>query len=189
MPIEDEEDVDFAEVVESISLSIEADSDLSGYIIKDTETRAGIVMVGDWDNNKQIKGYLTFDLSYFEDISSIELRNAVLRYTHINKAGNPENFSSVVDFKEYNYGSSLDPVDFAVGGRRIFTVNISEFLSPLEVSSTTLIEALETIINTGHPDFQIKIGLNSTTNNDSIGDFYQFHPSSVFLDLEFLSEE
>jgi len=101
-----------------IDFEILADSSLSGYIIKDTQIRTGVILVGDWDNNKQIKGYLSFDISELSAIPGFEVISAKLVFDHINKSGSPELVGEKIDFKSFDYGESLDEADFAVGGEK-----------------------------------------------------------------------
>jgi hypothetical protein len=169
------------------TVSIAADSALSGYIIKDTEVRTGVVMVGDWTNNKQIKGYLTFDLSDFGGFFSDAVINEVMiRFTHINKSGSPELISDMIDFKAFNYGDSLDAGDFAVGGTHFISVGTGVFAAgSAEFGSSTLESQIQAAVSAGQEKFQVKMGLTSATDNDGVSDLFQCHPETVFLDIDY----
>ncbi len=169
------------------SVSIAAGSSLSGYIIKDTEVRTGIIMVGDWTNNMQIKGYLTFDLSDFRSFSSNAVINEVnIRFTHINKSGSPELLSNRIDFKAFDYGDSLDAGDFAVGGTHFISIGTGVFAGgSAEFGSSTLLSQIQAAISAGRERFQVKMGLASATDTDGVSDLFQCHPETVFLDINY----
>lgn len=174
-----------AEEVLSISASIEADESLSGFVMSDGTIRTGVIVIGDWETNAVSKGYLSFNISDSMGIDISELNMVKLRFDNINVSSNPEDFASAVDFKKFNYGSELDIEDFEVGGRRFFTTPISEFMHSFEASSDILKEEFINSVRAEEEWFQIKFALNSTTDNDDTGDYFQMHPPTVFLDVEY----
>ncbi len=175
-----EEEFDFGGAV-----SIEADPSLSGYIIKDTEVGYEMIIVGDISLNKQTKGYLSFDLSYFDRYDGVDIIDAVFIIDHINKRGEPADFSTIVDFKAFDYGTEINMADFAVGGNRIFSVELPTFVSPFEISSESLLNEMQNAIDSGKERFQIKVGLNGATDSEDDYDFYLFYPEVVFLDIAY----
>ena len=182
-PVESEgEDAERREIV-----SIAADSSLSGYITKDTEIRTGVVMVGDWTNNKQIKGYLTFYLSDFGAIfRDVVINEVSFRFDNINKSGSPELLSDLIDFKAFNYGNSLDAGDFAVGGTSFISVSTGVFTAGRAGFGSYMLDSLlQDAVSSGQEKFQIKIGLKTATDNDGVSDIFQCHPETVFMDINY----
>ncbi|HED24890.1 MAG TPA: hypothetical protein ENN91_07170 [Firmicutes bacterium] len=170
--------------VATIKESIPADSALSGYVTSRDYVRTGTVMVGDDNANSQIKGYLTFNLSSLSGISSERITAAEIRFSHVNKSGNPEGFSCFVDFKVFNYGTILEPADFAIGGSRFYQAGAASFGTGLTARGS-LITELRRVIDAGGTRLQVKIGLDEVTDNDGAWDNFQFNPGNVFLDVEY----
>lgn len=164
--------------------SIPADSGLSGYVTSRDYVRTGTVMVGDDNANTQIKGYLTFNLSSLSGISSERITAAEIRFSHVNKSGNPEGFSRFVDFKVFNYGTILEPADFAIGGSRFYQAGAASFGTG-STARGSLINELQHALDVGRSRIQIKIGLDEVTDNDGAWDNFQFNPGNVYLDVEY----
>jgi len=154
----------------------------SGYITQDTETRTGVIIIGDRSNDKQVKGYLSFHIGAFTGRADID--SVSLSIGNINVAGNPSDVGTLLDFKAFDYGE-LDDSDFAVGGTRLFRVGVSAFTSPFETSSSSLVDALQAAVDEGKLKFQIKIGFNGTTDGDGVDDFFQFTPDVTLLNVNY----
>jgi len=182
--------------VRSGTASVAASVDLSGSVTSVGDIILGDVMVGDNLLNRQFKGFLNFYLSTIRDqITAVAgdgdytVTDARLVFSNINKVGNPESLASLVDFKVSPYGSSLVAADFAPGGKHIFNRATATFNTaggqPLFLSSSTFKTELINYINVPSKTMQIKLGLNSATNNNNADDFFRFHCSTVNLVVEF----
>ncbi|MDZ7837348.1 MAG: hypothetical protein U5N58_05025 [Actinomycetota bacterium] len=150
---------------------VSADSGLSGYISADGVVRTGVVMVGDSNSDIQLKGYLTFYLEDFPDVSGDQITDVLIDFEHVNKSGNPENIGTFVDFKVFDYGNSLDRDDFAVGGRRFSMIGTGTFGSG-STARSSLITEVRRILAEGGDRLQVKIGLNGTTDNNGLCGMY-----------------
>ena len=172
------------------TVSIPASPSLSGYIVEETEARTGTIMIGDDSANKQIKGYLTFDLSVLAGVDASRITRTALRITHVNKSGNPQSIFGYINYYVYEYGPELDLDDFTANGRRRinFTAGAIElFLRDLNYNfaSLTLKEELQRAIDLGYNRLQVKMKIGAPTNNDGVQDILQFHPAVAFLDVTF----
>jgi|GEM_PF-627138 len=182
--------------VQSARASVVASADLSGSVTSAGDIISGDVMVGDNLLNRQFKGFLNFYLSTLRDqiIAVVgdrdyTITDAYLVFTNINRVGNPVGLASLVDFKVFPYGSSLVAADFAPGGKHIFNSATDSFStavgSPLILRSSTFKTELINYINVPSKTMQIKLGLNSATNNNNADDFFRAHCSTVAIVVEF----
>jgi len=169
---------------EELFLGIAADNSLSGYVTSEGLVRTGTILVGDNDTNNQIKGYLTFNLSRLAGVTSEQISRASIRFNYVNKSGNPEGFARFVDFKVYNYGTTLDPGDFAIGGSRFQMIGTTSF-STGSTAQGSLITELQRAIDSRSNRLQVKIGLDGDTDSDGAWDIFQFNPAMVFLEVHY----
>lgn len=176
--------------------SVAASADLSGSVTSVGDIILEDVMVGDNLLNRQFKGFLNFYLSPIRDQitaaagdGDYTITDARLVLSTINKVGAPESLASLVDFKVSPYGSSLVAADFAPGGKHIFNRSTATFNTagghPLVLSSSTFKTELINAINARSKSMQLKLGLNSATNNNNADDFFRFHCSTVTLVVNF----
>jgi hypothetical protein len=176
--------------------SVAASADLSGSVTSVGDIILGDVMVGDNLLNRQFKGFLNFYLGTIRDQikgaagdGDYTITDVRLVFSNINKVGNPESLATMVDFKVAPYGSSLVAADFAPGGKHIFNRSTATFNTaggqPLVLSSSTFKTELINYINVPSKTMQIKLGLNSATNNNNADDFFRFHCSTVNLVVNF----
>jgi len=84
----------------------------------------------------------------------------------------------------FDYGSSLDPDDFRLGGNTVKVFNTSPSLSNLTFSTTELENALKSYVSSDKELFQLKFGLNSRSSN-SIADFYRFYEDEAILYVKY----
>lgn len=61
------------------------------------------------------------------DSESLEISDAIIYFTSINKSGNPESTFTILDFKAIEY-VGLELSDFAPRGIRIKEVNTNDFM-------------------------------------------------------------
>ena len=115
-----------------------------------------------------IKGYLSFDLSRFYSTSQVYITYAEISFINLERSNHPESFASHIVVKVFDYGNSLDASDYAVGGDNLATIPISA--PSYVISNDILIDQLQKAINAEKDYFQLKLGLNSTTNGDNVMD-------------------
>jgi hypothetical protein len=140
----------------------------SGSFIYSTHTLLGLkVIVGDAGNNDQIKAYISFNI---DELHGKNVEAAEISIVQTKRAdSHPEKFAKTVDYKAFNYGSSLDSGDFAVGG--VLLERVPVLTTSYTVSGTSLESELQSVLDDyGREYFQIKIGLNVKTNNDELQD-------------------
>ena len=166
--------------------TIQADSLLSGYIIDGESIIRSIGgMAGDYRTNKQIKGYLSFDIS---ELEGVDVFGAELHMDNLMIYGNPAAISPSLNFKVYDYGDSLDFGDFAVGGTNIHTFNISsvEIGDNLVLKDNeALVNTLQGAINNGKHWYQLKFGLLGTVSNNDEEDIIVFDLSTAKLKINY----
>lgn len=182
--------------VRTATATVTASTDLSGSVTSAGDIISGDVMVGDNLLNRQFKGFLNFYLATVRDqiaatVGDREytITNVRLVFSNINKVGNPEGLASLVDFKVSPYGSALVASDFAPGGSHVFNRNTATFNTaggqPLVLSSSTFKTEVINAISARSKSMQLKLGLNSATNNNNADDFFRFHCSTATLVVEY----
>ena len=175
-----------AAMYESV-VSLGANPAISGYIVKDTEIKlassssgAPYIMVGDNNSNKQIKGYLSFDI---RSLHGKTVLGAWLNFSDFEIVNNPR-FADYIDVKVYNYGGSLDMADFAVGGQSIARIPTSS--GSYEISGDTLKTELQKYLDASSESyFPVKIGLSSASNNNGVTDVFNIYLSNVSLEIDY----
>ncbi|GAI50276.1 unnamed protein product [marine sediment metagenome] len=91
---------------------------------------------------------------------------------------------SQMNIKVFDYGSSLDPDDFRLGGNTVKVFDTSPSLSNLTFSTLELKNELKNYVSSGRALFQLKFGLNGRSGN-GIADFYRFHESDASLYVKY----
>jgi len=182
-----EEDVESIPEAESIveDTTLNADALLSGYIIDGEGIVYTICASGDFNTNKQVKGYLSFDIS---ELGGINVFDAELNIEHIIIEGNPAAISSSLNIKAYDYEDSLDFGDFAVGGTSIHTFDITTVGmgdSLVINNNDALINTLQDAINDGRHWYQLKFGLAGTVSNNDYADLIGFDYTFVTLTINY----
>jgi hypothetical protein len=168
------------------TVPIGADTSLSGYIVVDRGAHTGPdVFVGDTSINKQIKTYLSFDISSISAFDDITIKGVWVTIPIQHIFNHPELSSSVIHIKVYDYGSSLDyPADQAVGGELVKTLSTSATLSDMNFSSNKLVDELQKAVELDKQWLQLKIGLGGVSA-DGTTDYYRISPSSVVLHVKY----
>lgn len=134
------------------------------------------VYIGDDSLDRMYKGYLTFDISGLRDVTIIDARVVI---SDLDKSGDPT-FASRVDFKHFEYGFLTDD-DFAVGGTSIHHMPTSP-LSNMTFWSSGLTDTLQDMVDDRRDWYQIKIGLNRSTDSDGAEDGVEIENlSGVYL--------
>ena len=175
------------EVVED-EITINADASKSGYISDGT---AQLVWMGDWvyigDNtiDKLFKGYLTFSLSHFNDLSDVTVTDAEIRIPGLESHDEPWNAGTELHILVKDYGNTIDyPEDFAVGGEVIKVFATSDTLDNLNFSTTALKDELQDALSAGKELFQLKFSLNNKSNNGD-ADWYKFNSGSAEMYIKY----
>ncbi len=167
---------------EADETSIAADPDISGYLwdfgsINLTTPNA---YMGDSDLDYYAKSYLSFDI---RGLHGKTVQDAEINFTGIRGYGNPESFASSIVVKVDNY-VRLDTSDFAMGGVHLADIPISA--TSYIVSGNTLKNELQDVLDNSVRDyFQLKLGLNATTNNDGIGDGIMINWNEAVLHISY----
>jgi len=160
--------------------SIFATPEISGYMLETEVFNSDRALMGDAAIDVQIKGYLSFDIS---GLHGKTVQDAEINFTSIRGWGNPESFASSIVVKIFNY-IRLDASDFAVGGLHLATMPISA--ASYTISGNTLKNELQAVLDNGVRDyFQLKLGLNATTNNDGISDVARINCNEAVLYISY----
>ncbi len=142
---------------------------LCGYIEKDTSIVTRIVWVGDSASDRELKGYISFDISMFAD-SSRGVDGAVLRLYNIIHSNDPTFADSLV-IKAYRFGNELTYEDWEIAGTHLASVS-TEGLTEIVIENSSLTNSVREAVTNYGDYFQIKIGLSSPSNGDSIADLF-----------------
>jgi hypothetical protein len=151
----------------------------SGHI-QSAREHSMIVFVGDSTSAIQSKGYLSFDIT---ELHGREVQNAEIRFINLIKSGNPESFASNMDVKACDYGTVLDADDFLPGGTRLTRIPLSS--TSYTISNDTLKNQLQNVLDSSRNYFQLRLGLDGTTNGDGIGDGFGINISDVLLQITY----
>jgi hypothetical protein len=143
-----------------------------------------LVFVGDYTNDKYIKGYLTFNIGDLSDLEYIIIKEAEIRIPEIGHENKPWWDGSEMNIKVFDYGSSLVPDDFRCGGVTVKVFSTSETLTSLTFSTNELKDELESYISSGKELFQLKFGLNGRDIN-TIMDCYVIFESNASLYVKY----
>jgi len=166
---------------EADEASIAADPDISGYIWDDgTITQISYAYIGDSDSDNYSKCYFSFDIS---GLHGKTVQDAEINFTSITGYGFPGSFASDIVVKVFNY-IRLDASDFAMGGEQLPSIPISAAF--YTISGNTLKNELQGVLDNEIRDyFQLKLGLNVTTNNDSFADGIKINWNEAVLHISY----
>jgi len=173
-----------------VEVTISADTGLSGWIEGNDVTdawawpEADYVFVGDTSSDAYIKGYLTFDIRNLSDLGVINIKEVEIRIPGVTSLNKPWEAGSQMNIKVFDYGSSLDPGDFRLGGNTVKVFNTSSSLSNLTFSTLELKNELKSYVSSGRALFQLKFGLNGKSSN-GITDLYRVHESNASLYVKY----
>jgi hypothetical protein len=181
---ESEDETEVVEDVHAYGYSVAAEQSLSGFIIQDTEvvTGTGSVHIGDNIDDMQLKGYLSFDISTLSDIT---VEYATLTFSNVELIRSPEDIGTILRVKYFAY-DTLDLDDFEVGGVTIGDreiVGMSTIIFNVD-DSPSFLETLNSAINDPDTDYyQLKFGINGSTNGDGRSDKIVFDVSETILEI------
>jgi len=171
-------------------VTISADGSLSGTVVGYevegalVDTSSDGISIGDTITDKYMKGYLTFNIGDLSDLGDITIKEVEIRIPTVVIAHEPWLAGSQMNIKVFDYGSSLDPVDFRCGGYTIKVFSTSSTLTDLTFSTPELKNALKSYVSSGEELFQLKFGLNGRSIN-SLPDCYTFYKSSASLYIKY----
>jgi hypothetical protein len=154
----------------------DVNKNLSGYIVSDGTVLTRTVMIGDSVSNKDIKGYISFDIS---ELLNSPIVSAELKISNIAAAVDPT-FAEQLNIKVYDYGDSLDAGDFAVGGDLLTSIPTTG-LTSINISGDNLKNLIKKSIEAGKNYFQLKMGLSTATDNDNTADLFAINLDSAKL--------
>lgn len=188
-PPEQEDQIDGFEHVEegSIgSLILKASNELSGTVIEDDEAFTSNIFIGDSEENRVNKGYISFDISDLASIEVDSISRVDLRFDSVRSAGTPRYISNTVIFKVFYYGNSLDLQDYYDNGVVFATTDAMNFAGTNRIiNSDHLRNRLKLAIEEGRQWFQISIRLDGNSNNNDGMDWFQIKPKDIYLDIDF----
>jgi hypothetical protein len=158
---------------------------MSGFIVVDfvANTVQPYIYVGDHTNNKQIKGYLSFDISGISALDDVTIKEVSLSMPVSGIENHPE-LMPEVHVRVFDYGASLELADQVSGGDMVKTFPTVAAMTNFNFSSTELAAKLQGAVNGGDSRIQLKISL-AGINSDAIADWYRFTKSAVVLHVKY----
>ena len=156
----------------------------SGYI----EQGHGVVkdnhaIVGDNEENFQIKAFITFDISGYQ---GIEINYARIKFSGLSiDYGDPFELGPDLMISIDNYGE-LDPDDFSPRGTHLYSEpleGISEFT--ITGGNSNIKDIFQTALNESQDYLQLRLECSKNTNNDDFADRLRFDFSNVKLRISY----
>ena len=167
------------------NVNINVDASISGHIIVEMAayTVGDSTFVGDFDNNKQIKAYLSFNISGISSLEDVTVKEASLSMPVDVILGHPELMPNV-HVRVFDYGSSLELADQIAGGDFVKIFPTSNPMASFDFSSPELVSALQGATNADSERFQLKISLEGI-NSDGLQDWYRFKKANIVLHVKY----
>lgn len=159
------------EVIEAVAVSAKTcyvDSDLCGFIVKDTTVlqEAEWSFIGDSTSGIQVKGYIAFDISELAVMGQESIFFCQLKVELVNV--NDYDFADNVIIKAYDYGNSLELSDYNDEGTFIASYPTSE--SSYDISNEALLDSVKKAVSAGKDYYQLKFSMDSAAKIDSVSD-------------------
>ena len=167
------------------NVNINVDTSISGYIIVDHGAYTGgpSIFVGDYTNDKQIKAYLSFNISGISSLADVTIKDASLSMPVDGIVQHPELMPNV-HVKVFDYGSSLELADQGAGGNFVKIFPTSSTMTSFNFSSPELVAALQGATDADNQRFQLKISLDGI-NSNGIEDYYRFTLGIIVLHIKY----
>jgi|GEM_PF-6270075 len=171
------------------SVRIAATPSLSGCILQDTEVKTGVIMVGDATNNKQIKGFLSFDISAYSNLNGFQIDDGELLITDIIKTGKPTDFAAAMIIEYTHYGSTLDLADYYSDRIQIISYDSAAIGNNIGIMYHGLEDSFRqyfilsdiSLRNQNLTKIQYMFTLNNITDFDGVVDAFVFYPADAEL--------
>ena len=169
-------------------VDIGADTNLSGHIISDTRffTGPSDILAGDWNNNKSVKAYLSFDISSINAMNDVSIKDVSVTIPVNDIHGDPDLAGDEMHVMVYDYGDSLTLADQGDGGEIIFTFGVyyNNYPSNFSFSNNKLKDELQKAIDMDKKWLQLKINLNGVAVNH-VSDYFSIPVGNVVLHFEY----
>ena len=167
------------------NVNINVDTSISGYIVVDWGAYPGgpSIFVGDYTNDKQMKAYLSFNISGISSLADVTIKDASLSMPVDGIVQHPELMPNV-HVKVFDYGSSLELADQGAGGNFVKIFPTSNPMASFDFSSPELVAALQNAVNADNQRFQLKISLEGI-NSNGIADYYRFTLGIIVLHIKY----
>jgi hypothetical protein len=165
--------------------SIEVPLGEAGYIVKDEFASSGLViqfLVGDWDTNKPVRGFVSFDISA---LSGATISDATLSFLNPIQHNSPyDNLIEALRVKMVDWGDDV----LEIGDYDLPSKPLGEYSDPsIIIDSQALIDALQAAINNGRESFQIMVSHKGwQSNNNNVRDFIQYARIDIKLNVEYI---
>ena len=171
------------------NVDINVDTSISGYIVVDWGAYPGgpSVFVGDYTNDKQMKAYLSFNISGISSLADVTIKDASLSMPVDGIVQHPELMPNV-HVKVFDYGNSLELADQGAGGNFVKIFPTSATMTSFDFSSPELVAALQGATDADNQRFQLKISLDGI-NSNGLADYYRFTLGIIVLHIKYETPE
>jgi hypothetical protein len=160
------------------SISGQVNEDGVVFISSDS-SGAPSIYVGDTATDLQVRGFISFDVS---GISGKNVQGAWLTIRG-SRTGNPTSLSREMRIGSIDFGNSLNGTDYGVSSNTLtsfFPLDETDF----SFTNEELRNAVQSILTAGRQNFQIKMAVDSVSNNH-VPDGFTFYLSDIALEVEY----
>jgi hypothetical protein len=156
----------------------------SGYIEQGHGVvKNGYAIIGDNNENFQVKAFITFDISEYE---GIDINFARIKFSGIAiDYGDPFELGPDLIINIDNYGE-LDPDDFILSGTHLYSEpleGISEFT--ITGGNSNIKDTVQAALNDGQDYLQLRLECSKNTNDDDFADQLRFEFNNVKLRISY----
>ncbi len=167
-------------------VEIDVNKSISGYIIVQHNAFQNppvYTFVGDYNNNRQIKAFLSFNINSISGLEDVTIKDASLSMPVDGIVGHPETMPAV-HVKTFDFGDSLTLADQGAGGDFVGNFPTSSTMTSFNFSTAQLEGALQDAVDSNSQRFQLKISL-SGINADNANDWYRFRLGDISLHVKY----
>jgi hypothetical protein len=156
-----------------------------GHVIKDTSTCRNStckIMVGDYSNNKPVKGFVSFNIS---NMAGHKVRQATLVFTNPLKWGDPTfNLIQKIRVEVVDWGSDgLKTADFDISGIELLN---SSYNPDFTFTNQEIKDTLQDAIDNSKDRYQIRVyHSGSPTNNNNTQDTWSYSVNNISLQVQY----
>jgi len=164
---------------------IAVDTGISGYIIVKFAAYPGTyyTYVGDYSNDRQIKAYLSFNISAISSLANVTIKEASVTMPVHSIEQHPETMPNV-HVRVFDYGPTLEIADQGSGGDFVKIFPATNPMASFDFSSPELAAKLQSAVNAASQRFQLKLSLEGI-NTNGIGDYYRFILGNIVLHVKY----